>query len=303
MDGQDQASYVALHRRGELARRAETAVAALAHCLVCAQACGPNRLAGELGVCRTGRYAVISGYGPHFGEEEPLTGRHGSGTIFFGHCNLTCLFCQNHDISCEGVGEEVKAADLADIMLDLQARGCHNVNLVSPSHVVPQILEALNLAAEGGLRIPLVYNTGGYDALPTLRWLDGVVDIYMPDLKFADARVAEELAGARNYPAAAKAAIKEMHRQVGDLVVNEEGIARRGLLLRHLVLPEGLAGTAELMEFVATELSRDTYVNLMDQYYPAHRAQRRPPLNRRITPAEYREAMQAAREAGLWRFA
>lgn len=296
-----EASYVALHRSGELARRAALAVEALGACHVCAQLCGPNRLRGELGVCRTGRCAVVSGFGPHFGEEAPLVGQNGSGTIFFGHCNLVCLFCQNHDISCEGVGDEVRAADLAGIMLDLQAEGCHNVNLVSPSHVVPQILEALDVAAAGGLRLPLVYNTGGYDTLRTLRWLDGVVDIYLPDLKFADAKVAEELAGAREYPKVAKAAVKEMQRQVGDLSV-EDGLAQRGLILRHLVLPGGLAGTAELMEFVAAELSRDTCVNIMDQYRPAHRAHRRPPLDRRVTREEYRAAVRAARAAGLWRF-
>jgi putative pyruvate formate lyase activating enzyme len=297
-----EASYVALQRSGELARRAAVAVEALKHCLVCAQVCGPDRLQGELGVCRTGRRAVVSSFAPHFGEEEPLVGRYGSGTIFFAHCNLACLFCQNHDISCEGLGHEADATELAEIMLDIQAAGCHNVNLVSPSHVVPQILEALDLAAGRGLRIPLVYNTGGYDALPTLGWLAGVVDLYMPDLKFADAQLAEELAGAREYPKVAKAALKEMHRQVGDLVV-EDGLARRGVLLRHLVLPGGLAGTAELMEFVAREVSRDTYVNLMDQYHPAHLACRRPPLDRRVTPEEYRDALRVARATGLWRFA
>lgn len=295
-----EAGYVALYRDGELARRADRAVEALAECRVCAQRCGPNRLAGELGVCRTGRLAVVASYGPHFGEEASLVGRHGSGTVFFAHCNLSCLFCQNHDISCEGVGAEVSAPELAEIMLKLQDQGCHNINLVSPSHVVPQILEALSRATAGGLHVPLVYNTGGFDALPTLRWLDGVVDIYMPDLKFADARVAQELAGARDYPAIAKAAVKEMHRQVGDLVV-EDGIARRGLIVRHLVLPAGLAGTGELMEFIAGDVSDNTYVNVMNQYHPAHRARRRPPLDRRITAQEYAAAVEAARQAGLGR--
>lgn len=295
--------YVALHRTGELQARAERLVARLARCAVCAQGCVVNRLAGEPGECRTLRQARVASAGPHFGEEEVLVGSRGSGTIFFADCNLACVFCQNCDISAYGGGREVTAAELARIMLRLQAEGCHNINLVSPSHVVPQILEALVLAAGEGLRLPLVYNTGGYDALPTLKLLDGIIDIYMPDFKFADAEVARRVANARGYPTVARKAIAEMHRQVGDLVVDEQGLARRGLILRHLVMPGGLAGTREIMRFVAGEISRDTYVNIMGQYHPAHQAGQYPPLDRPVRRQEYLAAVRIAREEGLHRFA
>jgi len=295
--------YVALHRTGELARRAEEAVARLSRCAVCAQACMVDRLAGEHGDCHVGRRAVVASAGPHFGEEEVLVGTRGSGTIFFAYCNLSCVFCQNCEISADGEGDEVTAEDLAAIMLRLQEVGCHNINLVSPSHVVPQILEALAHAAEAGLRLPLVYNTGGYDALPTLRLLDGIVDIYMPDFKFADPDVAWRLARARGYPTVARKAIREMHRQVGDLVVDDRGLARRGLILRHLVMPGALGAAREVMRFVAREISRDTYVNVMGQYYPAHEAGEHPPLDRPVRRREYLEAVRIAREEGLHRFA
>lgn len=275
----------------------------LRRCTVCPQTCGNNRLEDERAFCRTGRRASVASAGPHFGEEGVLVGSHGSGTIFFANCNLACAFCQNCEISHGGEGEEVDARDLAGIMLRLQRRGCHNINLVSPSHVVPQILEALEIAAPEGLEVPLVWNTGGYDALPSLRLLDGIVDIYMPDMKFADGEVAERVAAARGYPRVNRLAVREMHRQVGDLRVDDRGLAYRGLLVRHLVLPGGLAGTEEIVGFIAREVSPDTYINIMDQYFPYYRADRHPPLGRRPTREEYRAAVRAARQAGLWRFA
>ena len=225
-----------------------------------------------------------------------------SGSIFFSWCNLNCQFCQNYDISQLGHGEEIEPEELATMMLSLQARGCHNINLVSPSHVVAPILAAVLIAAEAGLWLPLVYNTGGYDSLEALRLLDGVIDIYMPDMKYADEEIAYRYSRVRNYPAVNQAAVKEMHRQVGDLVLDERGIALRGLLVRHLVLPRGLAGTPEIARFLAEEISPDTYINIMDQYRPCYRARQYPPLDRPITPREYEEAMEAARRAGLHRF-
>ncbi|AEG14118.1 Radical SAM domain protein [Desulfofundulus kuznetsovii DSM 6115] len=285
----------------ELAARVEKAVELLADCTVCAQYCHVNRLEGEKGFCRGGRLAAVSSWGPHFGEEEVLVGRHGSGTIFFAHCNLACRFCQNCDISQYGEGSELTARELANAMLELQDMGCHNINLVSPSHYVPQILEALYIAAGDGLTLPLVYNTGGYDALPTLKLLDGVVDIYMPDIKFGDDEIGERYTRAANYFTVAKQAVKEMHRQVGDLVVDERGIAVRGLLVRHLVMPGDLARTGEVMKFLAGEISPNTFVNIMDQYYPAHEARRYPELSRRITREEFHRAVEIARECGLRR--
>ncbi|MDP3040377.1 MAG: radical SAM protein, partial [Deltaproteobacteria bacterium] len=245
--------------------------------------------------------AVVSSYSPHFGEEDPLVGSRGSGTIFFAHCNLLCLFCQNYEISHLGEGREVTPDHLAKIMLSLQEIGCHNINFVSPSHVVAQILAALPQAIAGGLRIPLVYNTGGYDSVETLKMLDGVFDLYMPDIKFLDGGVADRFCRAKDYPERAKAAIKEMHRQVGDLVVNQRGIAERGLLIRHLVLPGELAGTREAMGFLAKEISPHTYVNIMAQYRPCGEAHKHPPLNRRVTPAEDEEALAIAQEEGIHR--
>jgi putative pyruvate formate lyase activating enzyme len=260
-----------------------------------------NRLAGDVGKCRTPREAMVSSYGPHFGEEAPLVGRYGSGTIFFTNCNLRCLFCQNYSISQLGEGQKVGKEELADMMLSLQVKGCHNINLVSPTHVVPQILEALELAVESGLHLPLVYNSGGYDSVETLRILDGIVDIYMPDMKYDDEETARELSGIENYPEVNKAAIKEMHRQTGDLEINEGEMAQRGLLVRHLVLPHGLAGTKEIVNFLGKEISRNTYVNIMAQYRPCHKAFQIPNLGRRISSTEFREALSLAHEAGLSR--
>jgi putative pyruvate formate lyase activating enzyme len=294
-------SYRTLLASGELRRRAALAREMLRDCVGCARRCHVNRLAGERGVCRTGERAVVSSYFPHFGEEDCLRGWRGSGTIFFSWCNLRCVFCQNYEISQLGEGQEVSDEELAAIMLELQAQGCHNINLVSPSHVVPQILNAIAIAAEAGLNLPIVYNTGGYDSLEALRLLDGVIDIYMPDMKYADAAIARELSGVPKYPEVNQAAVQEMYRQVGDLVIDEHGLARRGLLVRHLVLPEGLAGTAEIARFLAEKVSRHTYINIMGQYHPAYRAASHPPLHRPVKPAEVREAEEAARAAGLYR--
>jgi len=257
--------------------------------------------AGPVGVCKTGKRAVVSSYGPHFGEEPPITGRRGSGTIFFSFCNLKCIFCQNYEIAHLGEGREVEDRELAAMMLDLQDMGCHNINLVSPTHVVPQILSALAIALGKGLRIPLVYNTGGYDALETVKLLDGVVDIYMPDMKYGTQEAASKYSLAPDYPKVNSAAVKEMYRQVGDLVTDRQGIAVRGLLVRHLVLPGNLAGTEVIVKFIADEISKDTYVNIMEQYRPYYKAVGDPVLGRRITVEEYRRAVRIAEEAGLTR--
>ncbi len=294
--------YLSLLHSGELAERVRQAYRHLEACDLCARYCRVNRRASVRGaVCRTGERAIVASYGPHHGEEDVLRGWRGSGTIFFAWCNLRCVFCQNHDISQAPAGSEVEPEELATIMLSLQARGCHNINLVSPSHVVAPILAAVLIAAQAGLRLPLVYNTGGYDSLEALALLDGVVDIYMPDMKYSDAMVAQRYSKVRDYPAVNRAAVKEMHRQVGDLVVDAEGIARRGLLVRHLVLPGGLAGTGEVVRFLAEEISPNTYLNLMAQYHPCHRVGLYPELNRPITRAEYQEAVRLALAAGLTR--
>ena len=266
---------------------------------MCPRHCGVNRLAGESGKCHVTRQAVISSYGPHFGEESPLVGRHGSGTIFFTYCNLRCVFCQNYTISQLGEGWAVDKEELAKMMLSLQAKGCHNINLVSPTHVVPYILEALELAVGMGLYLPLVYNSGGYDSVETLELLDGIIDIYMPDMKYSNDKIAEQLSGIKDYPKVNKAAIKEMHRQVGDLQLDEQGIAQRGLLVRHLVLPNRLAGTEEIVAFLAHEVSANTYLNIMAQYHPCHKAFDIPQLSRPVSKQEFHEAIDLAHRQGL----
>jgi putative pyruvate formate lyase activating enzyme len=295
------ASYVALYRQGELNQRVQQAREILKSCQVCPHCCQINRLEGELGKCRTGARALVSSYGPHFGEEAPLVGRGGSGTIFLTNCNLKCVFCQNYSVSQLGEGREVTTEELATMMLSLQKRGCHNINLVSPTHVVPQILEALELAVAEGLFVPLVYNSGGYDSVETLKLLEGIVDIYMPDMKYSDDEIARQYSGIDNYPLVNRAAVKEMHRQVGDLELDERGIAIKGLLVRHLVLPRGLAGTEETTRFLARELSLNTYLNVMAQYHPCHQAFRFPLLSRAITREEFAEAVDLARQQGLKR--
>jgi putative pyruvate formate lyase activating enzyme len=297
-------AYLALHRRGELVKRAELALAELADCHVCPRDCGVNRLENKTAVCKIGRYARVSSYFPHFGEEDCLRGWEGSGTIFFASCNLRCVFCQNYDISQVMAGAEVGPARLAGMMLELQEMGCHNINLVTPEHVVPQLLEALPLAVEAGLRLPIVYNTSAYDSLESLRLLDGIVDIYMPDFKLWDERLSLKYLKAKDYPAVARAVLKEMYRQVGNLIVDEKGLAKRGLLVRHLVMPGLPDETKAIMRFLAEEISPDTYVNVMDQYYPAAKvtAAKYSELNRRLQRKEHRDALQAAQAAGLWRF-
>ena len=295
------AAYQQLCSENLLHNRAAEAVARLANCTLCPCRCQVNRLAGEMGKCHTGRWAVVSSYGSHFGEETPLAGSGGSGTVFFAHCNLRCVFCQNHAISQSGKGAEVSPQQLAGMMLSLQGQGCHNINLVSPSHVVPQLLEALDMAVADGLTVPLVYNTGGYDSIDTLQLLDGVVDIYMPDMKYADEETAHHYSGVSDYPRVNRATVTEMHRQVGDLEVDGGGVAMRGLLVRHLVLPAGLAGTPIIARFLAREVSPGTYVNVMAQYHPAYRAWDSPELSRSPSRDEYREAVRMAQEEGLSR--
>jgi putative pyruvate formate lyase activating enzyme len=288
---------------GELRRRAEAALAVLSECFLCPRQCHAGRLDGRTGTCGVGRNAIVSSFGPHHGEEDCLRGTHGSGTIFFASCNLRCIFCQNFDVSAGTAGGEMPAEALAGVMLELQRQGCHNINLVTPSHVVPQILEALAVAAEAGLRLPLVYNTSGYDTLDALAFLDGVVDIFMPDFKFWDAERARQYCQAPDYPEVARRALKEMHRQVGALALDAQGVARRGMLLRHLVMPNGAAGTRQIMAWVARELGPQTYVNIMPQYWPAGRVGGGDfvEIDRGISAAEFRQALRDAHDAGLHR--
>jgi putative pyruvate formate lyase activating enzyme len=286
---------------GTLAARAEKALEGLESCCLCPRECGVNRLEGETGYCRTGRRAKVASYNAHFGEESPLVGRYGSGTIFFSSCNLLCNFCQNYEISHLGEGVETGPEEIAGMMLQLAERGCHNINFVTPTHVIPQVLESLIIAIDGGLKIPLVYNGGGYEKVETLRMLEGVFDIYMPDFKFWEEKWADRYCCAPDYRKRATAAIREMHRQTGDLMINEQGLAERGLLIRHLVMPNNIAGTSDIMGFIAEEISLNSYVNVMDQYRPCGMAQGDEYINRRLDAREFREAMDAAREAGLSR--
>lgn len=293
-------AYLELLRSGELKQRVEIAYEHLADCDLCGWECHIDRRE-RTGACKTGMEVIVASYGPHHGEEDPLRGRGGSGTIFFCWCNLRCQFCQNYDISQMGRGRAVDLERLAMMMLELQEQGCHNINFVSPSHVVAQILAATLIAAEAGLRLPLVYNTGGYDSPAALALLDGVVDIYMPDIKYADERMAKKYSKIPNYPATNQAAVKEMQRQVGDLALDEHGIAQRGLLVRHLVMPNELAGTREIARFLAKEVSTNTYINVMSQYRPCYKAGRYPELNRPPTRQELKDASRAVEDAGLHR--
>lgn len=266
-----QPSYLRLYQEGELNRRVSHLKGMLASCTLCPHRCGVNRVQGQLGKCRTGERAIVSSASPHFGEERVLVGKGGSGTIFFGYCNMACMFCQNYELSHLGMGREVGAEELARMMVVLQHQGCHNINFVTPTHVVPQILEGLLLSIPLGLRIPLVYNSGGYDSVETLRFLEGVFDIYMPDIKYGRDQEGLELSGVPEYTKYAFAAVREMYNQVGDLRLDRRGIAFRGLLVRHLVLPDGIAHSEEVMEFLA-QLSRETWVNIMAQYHPCYEA-------------------------------
>ena len=297
-------AYVRAFKDGTLQECAGQAIESLRSCRVCPRDCEIDRYNNKIGVCKSGRLARVASAFPHFGEEDCLRGWNGSGTIFFGWCNLRCVFCQNFETSQFGEGAEVTAAELAQMMLDLQESGCHNINFVTPEHVVPQILEALVIAVEGGLRLPLVYNTSAYDSLESIHWMDGIVDIYMPDFKLWDPEHCRKYLVASNYADAARAVIAAMHAQVGELKVDENGLALRGVLVRHLVMPGLLDDTREIMRWIAEDLSRDTYLNVMDQYYPAHKAETEPrfaEINRRISNKEFCGAIELAHDAGLWR--
>ena len=294
-------AYLELYRTGELSARIGALEALMGECRLCPRECGVKRAKGSRGICGAPANLKVSSAFPHFGEEPPLTGVNGSGTIFFAHCNLLCAFCQNFDISHDGAGEEVSSSQLAEIMLALQRRGCHNINFVTPTHYAAGIAAALPEAIEGGLELPLVWNCGGYESTEVIKLLDGIVDIYMPDVKYADEETAQRYSRAPGYFGVVKEVLKEMHRQGGDLEINACGIAVRGLLIRHLVMPGGTAGSGEVMKFIAGELSRDSYVNIMVQYHPCHDADLFPEIDRPITPGEYESAVVAARECGLKR--
>jgi putative pyruvate formate lyase activating enzyme len=307
-------AYLSPAVRATLSDRVTAALDELANCTACPRNCQVNRLADETGVCKTGRHPLVSSASPHFGEEDCLRGRRGSGTIFFSRCNLQCVFCQNWDISQRPSGQELDADRLAGVMLDLQELGCHNINLVTPEHVVPQCVEGLASAIERGLRLPVVYNTSGYDALSSLELMDGLVDIYMPDFKYWSPQTAKHLSKAEDYPERARQAIREMHRQVGDLCFTPDGVACRGLLVRHLVMPGLLEETRQIFQWFAEEVSRDTFVNIMAQYRPAYQVGsvadagpqagtiRYQEINRRPSSEELEAAHEAAMQAGLWRF-
>ncbi len=291
----------------ELEQRARRAVASLQDCRACPRDCQVDRLAGRWSACKTGRHAIVSSCFPHFGEEDCLRGWKGSGTIFFSHCNLRCVFCQNYDISQAIKPSEAppgaRADEIASMMLALQSRGCHNINFVTPEHVVPQVLEATAIAVAKGLRVPIVYNTSGYDSLESIESLDGIVDVYMPDFKYWSSESSRRYLKAENYPEAARQAIRAMHRQVGDLVLDHYGLARRGVLIRHLVMPGALDETRQILEWIVEELGSNTYVNLMDQYHPAGKvdSQHFPEINRPLRAAELIEAQAIAAELGLRR--
>lgn len=296
-----QPAYLRLCESGELERRVKRALGLLESCTACPRNCRVNRSADKFAVCKTGRYAIVSSTNAHHGEEECLRGWRGSGTIFFSGCNLRCVFCQNFDISWQLRGTAAPPEKLARMMLELQADGCHNINFVTSEHVVPQIVEALPLAIERGLRLPIVYNTSAYDSMESLELMDGIVDIYMPDFKYWDSEMARKYSKAPDYPDVARRTIKEMYRQVGDLVMDEHGLAKRGLLIRHLVMPGDIAGAREVMRWIARELSPTTYVNVMAQYYPAGKVSRKEyaEINRRLLPCEFDRALDEARRAGL----
>jgi putative pyruvate formate lyase activating enzyme len=293
-------SYLKLSKK-DLKERIEKLFEILKNCEICPRKCHVNRLKGEKGYCQIGYFPVVSAFHPHFGEESPLVGRYGSGTIFMTSCNLSCIYCQNYEISQLRMGKEVSFERLAEMMIKLQNLGCHNINFVTPTHQVSQIVKALEIAIDKGLKIPLVYNTNSYDSVEVLKLLDGIFDIYLPDAKYSDDEVAQKYSNAPNYFKIMKSAIKEMHRQVGDLVINEEGIAVRGLIVRHLVLPNNLAGSEKIFEFITKEISKNTFINIMDQYWPAYKAYQYPELSRRITKEEFQEVINLAQKFGLKR--
>jgi len=271
----------------------------LSDCTVCPRECHLDRLRGEVGICKTGELPLVSSHNLHFGEEPPISGHRGSGTIFFAHCNLRCRYCQNYPISQMGNGEVTTLEALAGMMLELERADAHNLNFVTPTHVLPQILKALLLARKEGSTLPIVYNSSGYDSLETLRLLDGIVEIYMPDMRYGENDPASRFSGVEDYVEVNRAAIKEMHRQVGDLVVDEEGVALKGLLIRHLVLPNGLSGSKKIFDFLAQEISKDSYVGLMSQYFPAYEAPDLREICRRVNRSEFRQVKRWFLEAGL----
>jgi putative pyruvate formate lyase activating enzyme len=294
--------YLNLLKTGELHEKTDALIALLRNCTLCPRDCRVDRTAGRLGYCRSGYLPIVSSYCAHHGEEPVLSGRKGSGTIFFGNCNLRCVFCQNHQISqlADSLKEkEVGIDTLADMMLELQSQGCHNINFVSPSHFAAQIAMAVDIAASKGLRIPLVYNTNGYDSLDTLRFLEGIIDIYLPDIKYSDDNAAMEYSKVEDYVEHSRAAIVEMKRQVGDLIIDTEGIAKRGLIIRHLVLPNDLAGTRESLSFIAEKVGRKTYISLMSQYFPTHKAAEYPLISRPVSFREYEKALEWLHSFGL----
>jgi len=296
-------SYLKLSK-AEFKLRIKEAFGLLSPCRLCPHQCGVDRLKGEKGTCKAGAKPEVSSHNLHFGEEPPLSGWRGSGTIFFTHCNLRCVFCQNYPISHLGHGNETDSEGIAEMMLELQEDNAHNINFVTPTHMVPWIIEAVVIAREKGLRLPLLYNSSGYDSIEELKLLDGIIDIYLPDMKYNDNQAAKKYSNAGDYVEFNRAAIKEMHRQVGDLVIDEAGVALRGLIIRHLVLPQGLAGTQGVMKFIAEQISRSAAISLMSQYFPAHRAFQFPEICRRVDQSEYLIAEQAMAAAGLgegWR--
>jgi len=299
--GVNQPSYLHLLETGKFRNIIKRLYKRMEFCDLCPRKCKVNRMANELGLCKIGRKPKISSYSAHFGEENPLVGAHGSGTIFLTGCNLKCVYCQNYEISQLGQGREVDIDELASYMLELQISGCHNINFVTPTHVSPQIVAAIEIAARKGLHIPLVYNCGGYESIETLSQLKGIFDIYMPDIKYGNSQTAQELSNAKDYPAIVKAAVIEMHNQVGDLVIDKDGLAKRGLLIRHLILPEGISDTEAVLSFIAKNISLNTYLNIMDQYRPAFKAVQHPPLDRACRADEFREAIKLALSYGFQR--
>ena len=294
-------SYISLFEKGQLDQRVQLLQEFLRECHLCPRECRIDRLNGEIGYCGAGSELMISSAFPHFGEEPPLVGHHGSGTIFLTHCNLRCIFCQNYDISHQGRGDRITALDMARVMVKLQEMGCHNINFVTPTHYAPQITASLPKAVEMGLRLPIVYNCSGYESIEVIRLLEGIVDIYMPDVKYMDEKHSKRFSNAPDYPEAIKKVLKEMHRQVGDLTTNSKGIAERGLLIRHLVMPGGVASSEAVLKFIAEEISVHSYVNVMAQYHPQYRADEYPEISRRITHKEFLEAIQLAKGFHLYR--
>lgn len=294
--------YIETFEKGELKEKVEKGIEILRTCTLCPRECKKNRLENEKGTCNVGRYPIVSSYFPHHGEEAPLRGRFGSGTIFFSECNLRCVFCQNYEISHLGEGEKVSPQKLSDMMMTLQYLKCHNINFVTPTHVVPQILEALLIAIEKGLKLPIVYNSGGYDNVETIKLLDGIVDIYMPDIKFMDSEYSKRYMNASDYPEKVKLSLKEMHRQVGNLEIGDDGVAKRGLLVRHLVMPGGIQNTKIAMKFLSEEISPDTYVNIMFQYRPCGEAYKYKEINTMPDYIDFSNAMKDAKDEGIWRF-